>query len=119
MPVTVEASGTQTAVVGTEHSLHVNATAKVFTLTVDTRNMVDGDEVELRIYKRMLSADADRILAYAILYRNKQGDAANPAGKGDVVKESVPVPSPFSIEFTLKQTAGAAGRNFKWVVNSV
>ena len=42
MSVTVEGSGTQTATINTEHTLHTNSGAKVLTLLVDTANMANG-----------------------------------------------------------------------------
>ena len=48
MAVTIEASGTQTATIDTEHTLATETDAKVYVLLVDTKNMVNGDELELR-----------------------------------------------------------------------
>lgn len=109
MAVTVEAFGTQTATVTTEHSLHTNTDPKVYQLMVDTSEMVLGDELELRAKVAASSGGTKRQVLLGS-YRNVQADP---------IKISVPVISPYDVEFTLKQTAGAAGRDFDWVVTSI
>jgi hypothetical protein len=113
----VEASGTQTATVSTEHTLHTNTTAgKKLVLYVDTVNMADGttpDILELRIKRKVLTGDTIRIV-YSTQYIGKQGDASN----GTTIKQSIPINNEFSAEFTLKQTQGT-GRNYTWSVESV
>jgi len=104
----VEGFGTQTAVVGTEHTLHTNVAAKTYVLTVDTTNMANGDLVELRAKAKVLTAGVER-LVYIVAYQHLQGRP---------VKVSVPIASPYSISFTLKQTAGTA-RAFDWNVVSL
>ena len=119
MAVTVEGSGTQSATVGTEHTLATVTTTKVCVLEVNLANMVDGttpDEVELRVYDDVLSGDTDQLLWFA-QYVGKQGDAAAASGAGEVLVMSAPIPIAFSAQFTLKQTAGPT-RNFKWSVRS-
>jgi hypothetical protein len=108
--VTLEASGTQTATIGTEHTLGGAAitTAKVFTLVVDCAAMVNGDITELRIYSTVLTAGTERLLYGPITIR----DAMIPP-----ILISPPVPSDISVKFTLKQTAGT-GRAFPWKVLS-
>lgn len=108
MAVTIETSGTQAATVGTEHSLTIDADAKVFVLVVDTVNMVNSDELELRITVMTLAAGTRR-LTYLAAYKHTQSEP---------IKASVAVPSANSIEFTLKQTAGT-GRSFPWAVWSI
>mgnify|MGYP001577010023 CR=1 FL=1 len=111
MAVTVEASGTQTATIGTEHSLHTNAGAKVFILAVNTTNMVNSDVLELRIKTKVLTGDTIA-LAYLATFANVQTE---------IVKLSVPCPAggfTSGTEFTLKQTAGT-GRSFSWGVWSI
>jgi hypothetical protein len=114
MALTVQATGTQTAVIGTEHTLvSANATAGVWELAVQTKNMVDGDELELRALVKVLTGDASPLLVYSANYIHKQGDAATASAQGEVVKYSPPISSPYAITFTLKQVAGT-GRNFDW-----
>jgi hypothetical protein len=103
----VESSGTQTAVVGTEHSLYISTAAKTLTLIVDTNNMLNGDELELRVKAAAISAGTRR-LVYLGVYAHVQVEP---------LKVSVPVPSPYSWEASLKQTAGTA-RTYDWVVVS-
>ena len=116
MAVTVEASGTQAASIGTEHTLGAALTgAKVYILHVNTKNMVLGDTLELRAYKKVLTGDANGALVYSATYAHVQGDAAAPGSSaaGEVVKASIPIASAYSLTFTLKQTAGT-GRSFDW-----
>jgi hypothetical protein len=108
MTVTVESSGTQTAVINTEHTLATPTTAKVFSLSVDTNAMVNGDVLELRINLKVLSGGTERLLFYAV-FSHVQSEP---------IKCSVPVIAPFGATFTLKQTAGT-GRNFDWAVLSL
>jgi len=111
MANTVEGSGTQTATINTEHSLHTNAGAKTFVLYVDTNAMVNGDELELRVKMKVLTGGTVREVFFGT-YAHVQGDP---------IKTSIPVVAPghtSGIEFTLKQTAGT-GRSFDWSVISV
>lgn len=105
MAITRDANGTQTATVTTEHSLSTRTAAGIYQLVVDLSNMVNGDEVELRVKHKVLSGSSAALEEYAI-YVNAQDI--------DVVR-SVPIPSVDYIEFTLKQTVGT-GRNFDWAV---
>lgn len=111
MTWTVEASGTQTATIGTEHTLHTSAAAKTLVLRVDAVNMADGDRVELRIYSKVLSGSTLAV-AYLATFMHVQ---AQP------VKISLPIVAAghaSGTQFTLKQTAGT-GRAFAWSVESV
>lgn len=108
MAVTVESSGTQSATVGTEHTLATLTTPKSFMLVVDLGNMVASDEVELRAKRKVLTGSSVKQLDYAV-FQNAQADPIAILG---------PYPSAFSIEFSLKQTAGTS-RNFEWSVESV
>jgi len=111
MAVTSEATATQTAVIGTEHVLHTSTLPRTFVLLVDTTLMVGGvtpDIAVLRVKAKVLTAGAE-VLAYEQSFVGLQG------GK---LKVSIPVPSLFSVSFTLTQTQGT-GRAFPWVVVSV
>lgn len=111
MAVTAQSTGTQTATIGTEHTLLDIAIAGTFTLHVDANAMVAGDIVELRVYQIILTGGTRRV-AYFQVY-----SGAQPAD--DKIKISVPISNELtdagSIRFTLKQTAGT-GRSFDWKV---
>lgn len=104
MTVTSNQSGSQTAVISTEHTLGSAITAAgVYQLVVDTNAMVNGDVLELRIYTKCKSGSTERVAFYAC-YANVQGEPN---------KYSIPVPTDTSFKATLKQTAGT-GRAFDW-----
>lgn len=104
MAVTSAASGTQSAVISTEHNLgSAITTAGVYVLVVDCNAMVGGDRLELRIKTKALSGGTQR-LAYIAVYKNAQST---------LIKYSVAVPVDTEIQCTLKQTAGT-GRSFPW-----
>ena len=122
MAVTAHASGTLTAVVGTETTFGNAgtpyltgtsdvATAGTFTLHVDLISMAAGDVVELRIYQIVLTAGTRRV-AY-------QQSFAGAQLTDNMVQISVPISNELtntaSLRFTLKQTAGTA-RTFPWKV---
>ncbi len=122
MALTVQASGTQAATINTEHTLNGGAftLSGVYVLSVNTRNMVNGDTVELRAYAKVLTGDANPSLLYVASYSQQQGDGVAPGSSagGEIYKASVPIPSPYSVTFTLKQTAGT-GRSFDWRVDTL
>jgi hypothetical protein len=104
MTVASNQKGTTTPVVGTETVLGVAiVTAGTFIMEVDTTNMVNGDVVELRARTKVLSTGTEK---YYILgaYANIQADP---------VKMSIPIPSAYSVTFTIKQSAGVA-KAFDW-----
>ena len=102
MPSSV-ASGTQTAVVSTEHTLATDTTGQTYVLVIDCANLAMGDTVEIRLYTKCLSGGTER-LAYLRSYAHVQGEP---------IKYSVPVPADQHVKATLKQTAGSA-RQFPW-----
>jgi hypothetical protein len=103
MTIASVSSGTQSATVTTEHSLATSTTGKTYVLSVDLTNMVNGDELELRIYTKALTGSTKH-LAYFATFAHVQ-TAPNVF--------SVPVPALFYCEASLKQTAGTS-RNFDW-----
>lgn len=111
MAVTVVASGSQTATVGTEHILNGSAitTAGIYVLAVDIANLAAGETVEFRIYGKARSTDTERLLFGPAIY--------GPIVPNQLLVYSTPVVSPNSAKFTLKQTAGT-GRAFPWAVYS-
>lgn len=101
----VKDSGSQTAVIDTEHELAEVTDAGTYNLNVDTANMVNDDVLELRIYGKVRSADTERLIYFAT-YANVQAENH---------KVSIPVVSPHHARFTLEQTNGT-GRAFPWAV---
>lgn len=108
MAVVVESSGTQAAVIGTEHTLASPTTTKTRQLVVDLSNLANGDVVELRIKRKVLSTGTERTWQAAIFAHAQPAPAVL----------SVPCPSPYGATFTLKQSAGT-GRNFDWSVETL
>lgn len=108
MAVAVESSGTQTAVIGTEHTLASPTTAKTRQLVVDLTNLANGDTVELRVQRKVLSTGTVRTWQTAVFSHAQ----ASP------VVLSVPCPSPHGATFTLRQTAGTA-RSYDWSVETL
>lgn len=102
MPAVI-AEAEQTAVIGTEHSLVTDGTNQTYVLVVDTGNMQNADELELRLKTKVRTGGTSRI-AYTATYRHAQGDPN---------KYSIPVPADIEIAATLKQTAGT-GRAYPW-----
>ncbi len=96
MALAILASGTQTATIGTEHTLDTDTTGKTDVLVVDTGAMVAGDEVALRLKTKVLSGGTERE-AYIAHYFGAQ---AQPQ------KYSVPVPANISLAASLKQGSG-------------
>lgn len=111
MAPSAQGSGTQTAIVTTEHTLLDVAVAGTFTFHVDTVNLAAGDVLELRIYQIVLTGGTRRV-AYVTRYVGAQP-------VDDLIKLSVPIGNELtdagSIRFTLKQTFGT-GRAFPWKV---
>lgn len=114
------AHGTQTASIGTEHTLNAPSTAGVYVLTVNVKDLANGDILILRAYKKVLTGDGQQWLLYEAEYANKQGDAAAVGSKanGEVLIISTPIVGAFGCTFTLHQSAGT-GRNFDWVVDQL
>lgn len=108
MAVVVESSGTQVAVIGTEHTLAAPATAKTRQLVVDLSALAAGEVVELRVKRPALAAGAVGTWTSAVF----RGVVSDP------VVLSVPCPSPHGATFTLRQTSGA-GRSFPWSVETL
>jgi len=111
MAVTAYASGTQSATVTTEHFLSSPNVAGVYTLHVDTVNMVAGDVLELRVYQMVLTGGTQRVVF--------QSSYVGAQAVDDLIKVSVPIANELTdtnaLRFSLKQTAGTS-RNFPWKV---
>lgn len=111
MAVTAAGSGTQTATIGTEHTLLDIAVAGVFTLHVDKINMAASDMLELRVYQMILTGGTRRVA-----YKASWADAQV---ADDMIAISVPIANELTdagaLRFTLKQVLGT-GRAFPWKV---
>lgn len=113
MAVTAAGTGTQTATIGSEHTLlDINA-AGTYTLHVDTNGMQAGDVLELRVYQMVLTGGTRRVAYY------QRYDGAQPTD--DKIKISVPISNELTdsgaLRFSLKQTAPTGGgRNYPWKV---
>ncbi len=111
----VEAVGSQSATLTTEHTLSGAAITgeKTLVCTVNLKNLVNGETVELRAYAKVETADAAPptavLLVYSATYQHAQGTP---------VRVSIPIRSAYSAAFTLKQTGGT-GRAFPFRIDSV
>lgn len=101
-------TGTQTAVIGTEHTLLDSATNGVHICAVRSSAMVNGDRLELRAYVKVLTADS---FGATTLYKLWVVEHV----QSEPVMMSIPIPSRYGIRFTLLQSAGT-GRAFPWEV---
>lgn len=101
--VTVSSSGSQTAVIGTEHIIYNPITSRYFTAYIDLTNMTVTDTVEIRVY--VIVKTAGSYIQYFL--SSYSGVQTNPL----VYIPSMP--SEIGLKITLKQTAGT-GRVFDW-----
>jgi hypothetical protein len=108
---TLFASGTQTAVINTEHVLSDVNVAGTYIIEINTVNMAANDVVEFRIYTVTLTGGTRRVAYFTTYYGVQPVD--------DIQKISLPIGNDLtdatSVEFTLKQTFGT-GRNFDWKI---
>ncbi len=107
MTWTVDASGSQTAVINTEHILDSPTTNATYVFEVDTVNLVNGDLVELRCYDMVDGSNFRQM--WKGTYQHVQINIA---------KASPPLAVTTQAKFTLKQTAGT-GRIFPWSVRRI
>lgn len=103
----VDSSGSQTAVVNTEHSLATPTTVATYVFSVDTVNLANGDLVELRCYDMVDGSNYRQM--WKGTYQHVQINNA---------KASPPIAVTTQAKFTLKQTAGT-GRVFPWSVRRI
>lgn len=111
MAVTAQGTGTQAAVIGTEHTLLDIAIAGTFTLHVDLSAMAAGDTVELRRYRIVLTGGTRRVIDMQSYFDGQTADGMI----ADYVPTSNELTDAGSLRFTLKQTTGV-GRSFPWKV---
>lgn len=111
MAATLQASGTQTATIGTEHQLADTNVSGVFSFHVDTNAMAAGDILELRVYQMELTAGTSRVAFFHAFYGAQPTD--------DLQKVSLPIGNDLTdataLRFSLKQTFGT-GRAYPWKV---
>jgi hypothetical protein len=100
----VSGSGTQTAVVNTEHNLATDTINGTYYFQVRCNNLQPGDVVELRIYTMTLSGGT---------LEQTWKTTVGPSIPVSPVLAFPPQPSDVSIKVTLKQIAGTA-RAFDW-----
>lgn len=108
MAPTVASSGTQTATVGTEHTLVTQSSAKTCVGQVNLVNLALGETVELRVYDKTLTGDTltpgTTLPMYFASYSHTRAEP---------VVQTVPIPVAYGAVFTLKQITGT-GRGFDW-----
>jgi len=104
----VDSSGTQTASIGTEHSLATPTTVATYVLSVDMVNLALGDLVEIRCYDMVDGSNYREMWMKS--YQHGQGTAS--------AKVFPPMAVTTQAKFTLKQTAGT-GRAFPWSVRRI
>ena len=105
---TVEQSGQQLTIIGTEHTLATIITNRSLLMRVDLNPLPNGATVILRVYERVLVGGVDR-LTFARAFTAPFPD------RGTV---SVPISSPHQAVFTLEQTQGAV-QTYDWSVESL
>jgi hypothetical protein len=114
MAVSVEASGTQTAVINTEHTLRDVNTVGTFQFYVDMAALAATEVVELRMYQIILTGGTRRLALPGM--KTFTGALADP---NQIVYYFDPISNDLtdtgSLRFTLKQTSGT-GRAFPWKV---
>lgn len=105
-------SGTQAAVISTEHFLaNVNVEGK-FTGILDVSAMADGDILELRAYQVPLTAGTPRVVDIIYLYGAQPTDQLILEWGVDLKNELTDAQS---LRYSLKQTHGV-GRSYPWKV---
>lgn len=107
MTWTVDSSGSQSAVISTEHSLATPTTSATYVFSIDAVNLVLGDSVELRVYDKVDGTNYAQM--WKATFSNPQANNA---------KVSPPIAVTTQAKFTLKQTAGT-GRSFPWSVRRI
>jgi hypothetical protein len=103
MAIASKTSGSQTAVIDTEHTLTTQTDAGTYILVVDLNVLANGDTVVLKIKTKAKTGSTSH-LAYSATYANVQSN---------LNVYSIPVPIDTEIVCTLEQTDGT-GRTFDW-----
>lgn len=103
--VSENTSGSQTATLTTEHTLATISTAGTFIVNIDAANLVDGEELAIRIYGKARTSDTERKV-YEHNIANTQ-----PAP----LITSLPYATPHHMKVTIEQNGGT-GRAFPWSI---
>lgn len=110
MAVTEKTGNSQTATIGTEHTLATVTDAGIYVLRTYLTNLAAGDIVELRIYTKGRNAiDPEGVIHGPAMY--------GPIPPDQKYVDSVPIMTTGHFKATLKQVAGT-GRAFPWVILS-
>lgn len=116
--MSVLASGTQAAVIGTEHTLRTITTTTAggsdapgdYIFNVDAAAMLTNDVLQLRFYKQVLAGSTQRVYVMQSFSDAQSTD--------DQIATSIPVRIEYGGKVTLLQTAGT-GRSYPWSVEKV
>ena len=101
----LSSSGTQSAVINTEHVLYNPMDNRYYFGYIDLSNMLSGDTTEIRVY--VIAKSGGNYILY--LLETYSGIQSNP------LLYIPPLPSDTGWRLTLKQTTGT-GRNYDWTV---
>jgi hypothetical protein len=104
----IEAEGTLTAVLGTEHTVFTTSTGRYRTLVVDLTNLSSGDSLRLRAKAPVVTGGPER-LAREYNFADAQSEANSQSMAFDMSCGGT---------FTITQTAGTA-RLFSWHVSGL
>lgn len=109
MALTVAATGTTSALSSTETTLDsAQTTAGIYVCALDLNPMASGDVIELLIYTKTLTGSTERLLD-RVSFANSQGDPNF---------QTVPIVSPYSVRFALRQPTGT-GRTIDFALISL
>lgn len=109
---TVKASGTQSCTLTTEHTLATVTNSGNFCVRCNFVNAVDGstpDRFVVRAYTKCLTGSTEQLEQEQVF----EGAQSLKNWCSD------PLPSPFSVKYTLTQSTGASGRSVEWSVMQV
>ena len=101
-------SGTQTATIGTTHTLATPTAGKTYVLFIDLTNMTATDVLDIFLQAKVLSTSTLRNV-YSLTIAGVQSDPNF---------MSIPIPAVNGVQFQIKQTAGT-GRSYDWSVVSL
>ncbi len=112
MTISENTGGTETTD-GTEEILATISTPGVFVFAIDTSNLSLGNDLTVRVYVAVQDGDS-RKLFLKRTFAQPQGDGvADSSGDGEVIKHSIPIPSPHSMRITLIGTGALA---YDWAI---
>ena len=97
-------SGTQTAIIGTEHTLFDSSFNKTYAGYIDLANMASGDTTEIRVKIKVNSG------TLGVWHVDTYTDAQT-----SPILYLSPLPSNSQYRLTLKQTVGT-GRSYDWKI---